>query len=247
LRQRLETRLAFLLFQDGQYKNALELLARLLSEVRKLDDKQLLVEIQLLESRIYHRLRNISKSRTSLTAARTAANTIYLEQDIQAQIDMQAGILHAEEKDYKTAYSYFYEAFEGYSSLKSQEENTVLALKYMLLAKVMTNQVDDIKQILSGKMALKYNVEEIEAMRAIAHSYKERSLKEFYATKEKYSKFIEGDIVISVHLSNLYENLVEQNLLRIIEPYSCVDIAYIAKKIELDVQKVEKKTFSNDS
>ena len=113
LRQRLETRLALLYFQASQYKDSLELLSSLLSEVRKLDDKQLLVEIQLLESRVHHRLRNLSKSRSSLTAARTAANTIYLEQDIQAQIDLQAGILHAEEKDYKTAYSYFYEAFEG--------------------------------------------------------------------------------------------------------------------------------------
>lgn len=52
---------------------------------------------------------------------------------------MQSGILHSEEKDFKTAYSYFYEAFEGFHGL--DDPNAVLCLKYMLLCKVMTNDV----------------------------------------------------------------------------------------------------------
>lgn len=61
LRQSLEARLIALYFDTGLYTEALALGSQLLKELKKLDDKNLLVEVQLLESKTYHALSNLPK------------------------------------------------------------------------------------------------------------------------------------------------------------------------------------------
>ncbi|NWV65272.1 PSD11 ATPase, partial [Malurus elegans] len=129
--------------------------SQLLRELKKMDDKALLVEVQLLESKTYHALSNLPKARAALTSARTTANAIYCPPKLQAALDMQSGIIHAaEEKDWKTAYSYFYEAFEGNDSIDNPK--AITALKYMLLCKIMLNSPEDVQALVSGKLALRY-------------------------------------------------------------------------------------------
>lgn len=49
-------------------------------------------------------------------------------------------MLHSEESDFKTAYSYFYEAFETFNGIEDAT-NALVALKYMLMTKIMTGHV----------------------------------------------------------------------------------------------------------
>lgn len=239
LRHRIETRLYSLLFQVKEYQASLAGLTTLLSEVKRLDDKPLLVEIQLLESRIHHALRNIPKARGALTAARTNANAIYCPPRLQSEIDMMSGILHSEERDYKTAYSYFFESFEGFNSQDATE--AITALKYMLLCKIMTNVPEEVAAIVQGKTALRYPGAEVDAMRAVAKAHSERDLRAFEEATKRYPKELVEDPIVHTHLSELYNTLLEQNLCRIIEPFSRVEISRISALIDLPVQTVEKK------
>lgn len=53
-----------------------------------------------------------------------------------------------------------------------------------------------------------------------------------------YEKELFEDMVIRRHFNSLYNNLLEDNLKKIIEPYSEVQIDYVAKKIDLPMNKV---------
>lgn len=239
LRQRIELRLATLYLETKDFKASLDLIGTLLSEVKKLDDKLLLVDIYLLESKVHHALRNPPRARASLTAARTAANAIYVPVQLQAEIDCQSGILHAEERDYKTAYSYFFESFEQYQSMSDVRAPRVL--QYMLLSRVMQGHPEDVPAIISSKGGLKYTGPEVESMRAVAKAYKDRSLQEFQGVLDQYKGALVDDPIVHSHLSNLYDTLMEQNLVRLIEPFSRVEISHIASLIKLPLELMEAK------
>jgi 26S proteasome regulatory subunit N6 len=78
-------------------------------------------------------------------------------------------------------------------------------------------------------------------MRQIALAYKSRSLHAFEETIAKYKAHVDADPFLRSHLQELYDTLLEKNLLRLVEPYSVVEVTYVAKLIGLSQAAVEKK------
>ncbi|XP_016425918.1 26S proteasome non-ATPase regulatory subunit 11B-like [Sinocyclocheilus rhinocerous] len=190
LRQALEARLISLYFDTMRYQEALHLGSQLLQELKKMDDKALLVEVQLLESKTFHALSNLPKARAALTSARTTANAIYCPPKLQAALDMQS---------------------------------------------------EEVQALISGKLALRYAGRQTDALRCIAQASKNRSLADFEKALTEYTKELRDDPIINTHLAKLYDNLLEQNLIRVIEPFSRVQITHIAGLIKLSKDDVERK------
>lgn len=115
------------------------------------------------------------------------------------------------------------------------------------------------QNIVSGKLALKYAGRDIDAMKMVASSSHKRSLADFKEALEKFGPELKNDPIVRAHLDTLYDTMLEQNLCRIIEPYSRVQVFsmlniwvldfywhfiqvdYISKTIALSMSQVEKK------
>jgi 26S proteasome regulatory subunit N6 len=166
LRMRIENKLAELYFKMQKFAEALDVLRKLLSELKKKEDKILLVEAQLVEAKVQHALENLPKSKAALTSVKTTANSIYVVPALQAEIDMMSGLIATDEKDYTTAFSYFYETFEGYRSLGDAAAG--LAFKFMLFSKIMNKQSDDALNLINSAVALKYQGRDVDAMKEVA-------------------------------------------------------------------------------
>merc|ERR1712071_751933 len=89
--------------------------------------------------------------------------------------------------------------------------------------------------------ALRYAGREAEALKAIAQSAIKRSLAQFQKALVDFQVELVEDPIIKAHLESLYDTMLEQNLCRIIEPYSRVQVSHVARVIALPVDQVEKK------
>ncbi|CAD7925147.1 unnamed protein product [Amoebophrya sp. A25] len=248
LKHRVETRLSSIYVDMTKYEEALALLKELLKEVKQLDDKLLLVEIHLIETRANFNCDNLPKARASLTAAKTNANAIHCPPLSQAEIDLWSGIVSLREKDPRTAFSYLYEAFEAFHVNKDESNYTskdynhtraLQALRCQLLCRIMQDEPSACKQMVQQKNMLGYQMHDsVQAILQIAAAYEDRSLKKLEKVLAAHPV---EDPVIRHHLRELYDTFLEKNLLKILEPFSSVQLARVAELIELPVDKTQQK------
>lgn len=78
-------------------------------------------------------------------------------------------------------------------------------------------------------------------MKAVATAHQNRSLEEYQEAVRSHKAQLSDDPIIRNHLAALYDTLIAQNILKCIEPYSKVEIAYVAEQVKQPVRDVENK------
>ncbi|XBW35090.1 hypothetical protein QEN19_000652 [Hanseniaspora menglaensis] len=255
--------LATLQFHNKNYKLSLEILQKkLISSFKKLDDKSSLIDLYILEFKNYYQLKNFVKAKNSLISCKTIIQSVYVNNLIISELDMLNGIIFCENKDYQTAYSYFYESFNNYYEeyIKSSSGNAekshdkihqvkvkklyeilLSLLKYMILCKIMANKVDEIQSIYSLQAFRDTfkETKELNFIKDVVKAYNDNSLLEF--NKILSNNNIVQDQLILSHLTILYDILLTKNLIKIIEPFDCIEVQHISNLIGMPYKDIELK------
>jgi 26S proteasome regulatory subunit N6 len=95
--------------------------------------------------------------------------------------------------------------------------------------------------LINSAISLKYQSKDVDAMKAVAQAGKEQNLIEFENCKANFKNELTNDPVIKRHFTYLYNRLLEDNLKKILEPYSEVQIDYIAQTIGLPMERILQK------
>jgi len=239
LRFRLQIRLGNILYSRGEFTQARKEIDDVIKEARDVDDKNLLVESYLLESKLIYESKNYAKAKASLTACRANANKIYIHPVLQADIEKTAGILHLAEKDYRIAYSYFYEAFEAFHQSGDQKaaQDT---FQYLILSKIMQDSVDEANNIAEGRYGQIY-AKHIPLMLEILKAYQSKSLVDLsYILTQRRAEIAKNRIILS-QIDFLYDQLLEKNIEKVITAYSRVQLGYLASKLRIEEDVIERK------
>lgn len=225
----------------SQLREANDYVSKVIKEAREMDDKHLLVESHLLETKIQFKMNNIPRAKSALTACRANSNSVFCSSLLIAEIETTAGMIHIWENDYKISFSYFYEAFEMFHQNK-KPERALQNFQYILLCKIMADSADEASNLLNGRFGIIYGQKGFSPVMAlILEAYKNKDLVALQKIRSEHRPAIQQDQIISNQIRSLYTALLEKNIIKLTKPYTRVQLAYLSAKLGVSVRDLDQK------
>lgn len=242
LKTKLVVRVAEIYFVRGESRKAKEMIERVIGEAQAIDDKALLIESELLEAKILATWEDWPKAKAALSSCRANCNKVYVAPQIQAEIESVSGQIHLAERDYTIASSYFIESLEGFHQ-HGESAKAARTFRYLLITKILMDKIGEAEQLVDGKHGEIYSRFDDTscALLDILKATKAKSLVELSNALKKEEKALKRDQVVFGQLEALYGQLLEKNILKLLLPYSRVELERLTSKLQVSADVVEQK------
>ncbi|WUR02605.1 proteasome subunit RPN6 (RPN6) [Vairimorpha necatrix] len=241
LRLDLECKRIYVYIYVSKYHEALTRIKEIAKDLKKFDDKNNLIGLYVYESKAFYKIKNFNRAKSSLTAARALAVSTYCSYELQAQIDLFNGMYLCDERNYKTAFSYFLESIEGFT-IDKKYDYACISLRYLILSKIISKNQNEIDTIFKNKNATRHVPDAVvQLLIKIGKCCTERNLRLYLDLLNENKSLIENDEFMTSHLGYLYDILLENNILKIIESYSVIYLDFICKELNFEMNEIEKR------
>ena len=145
------------------------------------------------------------------------------------------GKMHLREQEFEKAHTDFFEAFKNYDESGSPRRTT--CLKYLVLANMLMKSA--INPFDSQEAKPYKNDPEILAITNLVSAYQNNDINTFESILKSNQKSIMEDTFIREHIEDLLRNIRTQVLIKLIKPYTKINIQFIAKELNIDQNEVE--------
>ncbi|KAK4525045.1 hypothetical protein GAYE_SCF07G2950 [Galdieria yellowstonensis] len=233
-------KLGKLYFDLGEYGRLSKVIRELHQSCRKEDGTEdqkkgtQLLEIYALEIQLYTATKNSKKLKQLYEQALQVKSAIPHPR-IMGIIRECGGKMNVENKDFESAFSDFFEAFKNYDEAGSQRR--IQCLKYLVLANMLS--LSEINPFDSPEAKPYVDNPEIIAMTSLVQAYAKKEIHEFERILEENKDKIMDDSFIRAHIQELLSRIRTQYLLKLIRPYTRIELAFIAKELNIPVADVE--------
>jgi len=145
------------------------------------------------------------------------------------------GKMHLREGEFEKAHTDFFEAFKNYDESGSPRRTT--CLKYLVLANMLMKS--GINPFDSQEAKPYKNDTEIVAMTNLVNAYQNNDINEFEKILKTNRQTIMEDAFIREHIEDLLRNIRTQVLIKLIKPYTRIQIQFISGELNIESGDVE--------
>ncbi|KAI9205116.1 PCI domain-containing protein [Polychytrium aggregatum] len=194
----------------------------------------LLLEIFALEIQMYTETKNNKKLKALYQQCLHVKSAIPHPR-IMGVIRECGGKMHMGENEWEKAQTDFFEAFKNYDEAGSPQR--MQCLKYLVLANMlMDSQINPFE---SQETKPYKNDPQMMAMTNLVNAYQRNDIREFEKILKDNQQSIMGDPFIRAYIDDVLRNIRTQVLLKLIKPYTRIEIPFASKQLNISPADVE--------